>query len=153
MRRRGASGSAAERHAILVFAGCRHTTQHAADARQKLAQFVRLHDIIVGADLETDDAVDRGAGGGCEDDAYRHLRTQPAGKREPVLARHGDIQDGELEDLVLGQLAHGSGVSDGRHVEAVCNEIFDDGVPKIGLVLDNDNPRAQCGLASAFSGK
>jgi len=49
--------------------------------------------------------------------------------------------------------AHGSGVSDRGHVEAVSHKIFDDGVPKVRLVLDNDNPCAQCGLASAVSGK
>ena len=57
------------------------------------------------------------------------------------------------KDFVLGKRAHRRSVSDGRHVEAVGDKIFDDGVPKVGLVLDNDNPRAQCGLASAVSGK
>ena len=151
MRRRGASGSAVG--ATRRFGRRRHAAQHAAHPRQQLAQLVGFHDVVVGADLETDDAVDRGAGGGCENDADRHLRAQPAGQRKPVLAGHGDIQDGQLEDFVLGERAHRRGVSDGCHVEAVRNEIFDDGVPKIGLVLDNDNPRAQCGLASAVSGK
>ena len=55
--------------------------------------------------------------------------------------------------FVLGKRAHCGGIADGCHVEAVRDEILGDGVPQIGLVLDNDNPRAQCGLASAVSGK
>ena len=58
-----------------------------------------------------------------------------------------------MERLRLGELAHGGGILGGRHVIAVRAEIFGDGVPQIGLVLDNDDPRAQCGLASAISGK
>ena len=51
------------------------------------------------------------------------------------------------------EIAHGSGVSHGNDLVAVHTEILGDGVPKVRLVLDNCNPGAQCGLASAVAGK
>ena len=74
------------------------------------------------------------------DDADRHLRAQPAAERQAVLAGHGDVEDGEMEGLRRDELAHGGGVSTRDHVIAVGAEILGDGVPQVGLVLDNGNP-------------
>ena len=59
-----------------------------------------------------------------------------------------------MERLVLGDSARIAAASPTDVTsKPLAHEIFGDGVPQVGLVLDNDNPCAQCGLASAFSGK
>ena len=131
----------------------RHAAQHAAHPRQQFAQLVGLDHIVVGAELQPDDAVDGGAGGGGVDDADRHLRAQPAAERQAVLAGHGDVEDGEMEGFGLDQLAHGVGALGSRHVIAVGAEILGDGIPQIGLVLDDGDPCRQGNLASAIGGK
>src|SRR5437764_12992915 len=46
----------------------RLSAQHGADARKQLAQLTRLGEIVVGAELEADDAIDGARGCGQHDD-------------------------------------------------------------------------------------
>ena len=80
-------------------------------------------------------------------------RAQPACQRQPVLARHGDVEDGKVERLPRGERTHCGRVGHRCHIKAIGDEILGDRITQVRLVLDNDNPRAQCGLASAVSGK
>ena len=74
-------------------------------------------------------------------------------KRQTVLAGHGDVEDGKVEGLGLEQAAHCGGVFGGRYVIAVGAEILGDRVPKVGLVLNDDDPARQCNHASAIGRK
>ena len=61
-----------------------HAPQHAFDPRQQFAQMERLWQIVVGAHLEADDAVDRLAAAGQDDDADTQIRRAASG---PASAR------------------------------------------------------------------
>ena len=63
-----------------------HAAHHALEARAQLARVERLGDVVVGADLEADDAVDDVAGAGDHDDADVVALAQVAREREAVLA-------------------------------------------------------------------
>jgi hypothetical protein len=55
--------------------------------------------------------------------------------------------------LLLGEHAHRRRIRQRRHVEPIGDKILGHRIAEVRLVLDNDNPRAQCGLASAIGGK
>ena len=83
-------GRAAEAAARL----CRRlaAAQHALHPREQLAQVERLADVVVGADLEADHAVDHLAGRRDHDDGDVVALAQPAREREPVLARQAHVE-------------------------------------------------------------
>ena len=79
--------------------------QHALDARQQLARLERLGDVVVGAEFEADDAVDRLAGRGHHDDAdLAAALAQPARQREAVLAGQADVEQDQLRQVPFDQL-------------------------------------------------
>ncbi len=97
--------------------------QHRPHPRQQLARVERLHDVVVGAHLEADHPV--GVLGHRGQHDHRHLggRAQVAAERQPVLARHHDVEHHEIDRAALEELARarrGLGAAD---AEAVPGEI------------------------------
>ena len=96
----------------------RHAPQHRADPRQQLAHVDGLGEVVVGAHLEADDAVDHLAGRGQHHDPDLDVGAQIAGERQPVLARHVDVEDHEIGRALLEDPAHRDAVLGGAHGEA-----------------------------------
>ena len=74
------------------------TTGHRADAREQLPEAERLHDVVVRAELEPDDAVDLVAARGHDDDRHLGARPQPPAHLEPVDVGQAEI---EQHDVVV----------------------------------------------------
>jgi hypothetical protein len=119
-------------------------------ARSSL-QFVGLHEIVVGADLEADDPVDGAPGRRRHDDAGLAGLADEAGERQPVLARHGDVEDGDVDRLAGALLAEGLGVAEAHHLEALELEIFPDRLAQMFLVVDDGHGGSHCGCPSVAS--
>ena len=73
-----------------------HAPQHALDAREQFARVEGLRDVVVGADLEPDDAVDDAAGAGHHDDADVVALAQEAREAQPVLARQLQVEQHDV---------------------------------------------------------
>src|SRR5216110_2314518 len=94
-------------------------------ARQQLAQVERLGHVVVGAELESDDAVDRFALGGQHHQRHAGMvLSQPARQRQAVLARHVDVEDDEVRMLRVDDSARLRGVDRGMDDEALTAEVF-----------------------------
>ena len=128
--------------------------QHRADARQKLAQLGGLGEIVVGAELQPHDPVDRARRGGQHDDRNVAGLLQEADQRKPVLLRHVEV---EHDEVGLGLLNRGakrfSAVAEGD-VEAVHLQVVADHVAGGGLVVDHEDVLllGHCASASSRSG-
>ena len=67
-----------------------------ADARDQLAQAERLHDVVVGAELEPDDPVGLLAARGDDDDRHVRALAQPPADVEPVDVGQAQVQQHEV---------------------------------------------------------
>ena len=99
------SGSRGSPHE-LVRRRARRAPQHALHARKQLARLEGLGDVVVGAGLEPDDAIDRVGRRRHHDDAdAARTLAQPARQHEAVLARQPDIEQHQCGKLALQQFA------------------------------------------------
>jgi hypothetical protein len=123
-----------------MFGRLADATQHRADAGEQLAQIVGLDHVVVGADLEPDDAIDRSARRGRKDDAQlRGPAAQPARERQPIFARHSDVEDRELDVLALGENTCRLGVAGGKSREAAVAQILGNSVTKVFFVFHDED--------------
>jgi hypothetical protein len=83
-----------------------HPAQHALDRASSSRGSNGLGDVVVGADLEADDAVDDVARRGDHDDADVVALAQEARQRQPVLAGHADVEQDEVGQVALDLGAH-----------------------------------------------
>ena len=91
--------------------GGRLAAQHRVDARHQLARVEGLGQVVVGAHLQADDAVDVVALGGEHDDRGRgRLRAQAAADRQAVLARQHQVEHHQVVALARQLLVHARGV-------------------------------------------
>src|SRR5829696_8318855 len=112
-----------------------------ADAGHELAQLGGLCQIVVGAELEADDAVDRARRRGQHDDRHVGRFLEVADDRQPVLLRHVEVEHDEVR-LVLGEaLAQARAAVAQGDLEAVQLEVVADHVPGGGLVVDDEDVR------------
>ena len=72
--------------------------RHRADAGEQLAEAERLHDVVVGAELEPDDAVDLVAARRDDDDRHVRRGAEPAAHLEAVDVRQPEV---EQHDVVV----------------------------------------------------
>ena len=68
----------------------------ALDPRDELAEAVRLDHVVVGAELEPDDAVDLLAAGGDDDDRDARALAQPPADLEAVDVRQAQVEQDEI---------------------------------------------------------
>jgi transposase-like protein len=80
--------------------------QHAADARQQLARLERLGQVVVGAHLEAEDAVQRLVAGGQHDDRQGRLRAQLAAQGQAVVAGQVQVQHDQVGARFVEHLPH-----------------------------------------------
>src|SRR5699024_1159606 len=81
----------------------RAAAEHGGDAGGELGELDRLGEIVVGADLETDDAVNEIDRPGQDDDAGVEAGAQRPGELEAVLAGQSDVDDVEVWGLAGGE--------------------------------------------------
>ena len=126
--RAGGGGGAADRAAA----------EDGGDAGGELGELDRLGEVVVGADLEADDAVDEVAGAGQDDDAGVVAGAQVAGELEAGLAGEADVEDEEVGDLARGEQRLERGrVLGGDHVVAGAAEVVDEHLADFPVVVDD----------------
>ena len=118
------------------------------DAGRQLAGTERLDDVVVGSDLETNDAIEFGVFRGEEDDGY--VATATRGPRGGFLAdrpadvqsvhpRHQDVEDHEIGSLAREGGQAGTPVAGFDDVEARPPEREADDIPDVGVVVDDED--------------
>ena len=116
--------------------------QHALHPRQELAQLDRLRNVVVGAGLQADHAVDRVGRGRHHDDADAPaLLAQPARHRKAVLAGQADVEHDQRGQLAFAQPAQGGAAVDAGDAKILAGEIFDEELALRRLVLDHHDVR------------
>src|SRR5690606_7691244 len=113
--------------------------QHAAHAGEQFAQMERLGDVVVGADLEADGAVDRVALAGQDHDADVRSLAEEAGQAAAVLAGHGEVDQGEVDALAAHQVAKRRRAVRGADAKALAGEIGAEPVAQQPVVVDDDD--------------
>ena len=131
------------RHGLADGAGA---PQRRPDARDDLLHAERLGDVVVGAHLQPDDAVELvGAGRQHEDVEERVRRAEPPAHLDAVQAGQHHVQHHEVRrrPLGLGGLDGGQGVGPGRRrvdgVAGVAEAAREEGA-EVVVVLDDQEP-------------
>ena len=83
-----------------------HATHHALDPCQQFARVERLGHVVVGTDLQPDDAVHDLARTGDHDDADVVVLAQVARQREAVFARQAQVEQHDVGRDALDLGAH-----------------------------------------------
>ena len=115
--------------------------QHRLDARQQLRSAERLRDVVVGADLEADDAVDLVAL--CREDDHRGRHPLAAQHAQHLDAAHAGkhhVEQDEVQSLVAGGLERSLAIGGGGHLVSLARQVEGECLPKGGIVLDEEQP-------------
>ena len=115
-------------------------TQHGAHPRKKLAGAEGLGEVVVGAQLEAEDAVDLLALGGKHDDRNHRLGADFPREGEPVLAGQAHVEEHQVDAAGSERFAHVAAVRRRDHLELVPDEIVADHLPGGGVVVDGEDP-------------
>ena len=114
--------------------------QHGLDARHELARVERLGQVIVGAHLETDDAVDVLALRGQHDDGHRFARrAQAAAYREPVLAGQHEVEDHEARRIALQLAVEVARIGQRGHLEPLLAQVTREKIAQPDIVVDDED--------------
>ena len=133
---------AGEAQAVALGARRRQAARAAQDAfhaRQQLARIEGLAEVVVGAHLDADDAVELLAARGEHDDRQVRARTQIAAQRQAVLARQHDVEHDDVEARLGQQLAHLAPVARHGNAKAVARQVFRQQVAQFGVVVDDQD--------------
>ena len=99
-----------------------------------------LCEVVVCAHLQSDDAVDFVSLGGQHN--YRCLiagATQFAAKRQPVIPRHHNVQDDQVNRAGREGLAHNSAVLYATDTKAFPLQYLADEITNLAVVVDDQN--------------
>src|SRR5664279_2268361 len=118
----------------------RPAPQHGVDAGEQLARIEGFGKVVVGADLEADDAVDILDLGGEHDDR-RHVvgGAQAPADRQAVLAGQHQVEDDEVHGLARQQAVERLGVFGQQHLETLLRQIASQQVANTGIIVDDDD--------------
>src|SRR5437867_2081055 len=122
--------------------GRRAAAKHRADARHQFAQLAGFCDVVVGAEFEADDAVDRACGRRQHDDGNVDAALQVANDREPVFLGHVEVEHDEVGHVGLDHGAQAFSAVAQRDAETVHLEVITDHLAGRRLVVDDDDVRA-----------
>jgi hypothetical protein len=136
---------AAEGH--LAFAGRRAgsdpfamSAQHGVDARDQFARVERLGQVVVGAHLEPDDAIDILALCGEHDDRHRLAHpAQATAHRQSVLAGQHEVEHEEVRRIALQLLVDLRRIRQRGDLEALLAEITREQVAQAHVVVDDED--------------
>ena len=111
--------------------------QDGLDPRQQLGAAERLGDVVVGADLEADDAVDLVALGRQDDHRRRHaLAAQDAEHLDAAHAGQHHVEEDEVEPLAAGGLERRLAIGGGGDLVALAGQVEGERLAQGGIVLD-----------------
>src|SRR3954469_11596430 len=122
--------------------GRRAAAKHRADAGHQFAQLAGLCDVVVGAEFEADDAVDRARGRRQHDDGNVDAALQVANDRKPVFLGHVEVEHDEVRHVGLDHAAQAFAAVAQRDAETVHLEVIADHLAGRRLVVDDDDVRA-----------
>ena len=123
---------AAWRHALRA-------AKHGPDARQQLARVEGLGHVVVGAYFKPDDAVHLLGNGGEKDDGRRGRFAQIFAQRKPVLSRHHDVENDQVESACLELPPGLAGVRCHRHAHAVLGEELGQEIADFLVIVYDEN--------------
>ena len=126
----------------LLFAGV--PAQDRLDPQDDLARAERLGDVVVGAELEADDAVELLALRGQHDERQaggRGVALEQARELEAVEARQHQIEDDEVGETAANRLESAVAPAFDRHSEAGALEVELQHFGDVRLVFDDQNAR------------
>jgi hypothetical protein len=126
------------------------TPQHGFYTGQQFAQVHWLHQIVVGAHFQADDAVDHLAGRCQHDHGNRGLLAQETGETEAVLARHVDVEEDQIYLVLVDRGPQGFAPLGLGDAVAVQLEIVLQGFPDVRLVVHHEDVGASCHRAHAL---
>ena len=120
--------------------------QHCAHAGDQLTRIERLAEIIVGADLESDDAVDILLERGKQDDRHAGaLYSEVAAKIEARAVRQHHVEHDQV-DLMRGELfAQLTAVCRKQHAETLALDIAGEQLANFRIVVDDEYALGGCG--------
>ncbi len=97
-------------------------------------------EVIVGAHLEADDAIDVFALRRQHDDRHGFARgTQPAADREPVLAGQHQVEHDEVRRVALKLLVEVARIGERSHLETLLGEVARQQVTQSHVVVDDEH--------------
>ena len=111
--------------------------QHVADARQQLARFERLGQVVVGAHFQAEHAVDRLGARGQHDHRRVRARPQVATQGQAILARQVEVEHDQVHVFAVQQLAHGGAVCGRAHLVAGAAELLGQQGADVVVVVDD----------------
>ena len=112
--------------------------QHRLHAREQLARIERLAEVVVRAEFQPDDAVDVVRTRGEHD--HRDVvarRAQLAQRREPVDARHHQVEHDQIRALAFEPPLERARVVQHRHLDALPDQIVAQQIAQFDVVVDN----------------
>ena len=114
--------------------------QHRMDARDELARIERLRQVVVGAHLEPDDAVDFLALRGEHDDRHRFARAaKPPAHREAVLAGQHQIEHDQMRRIALQLLVEIARVGKHRNLKSLLGQVARQEVAQPHVIVDDED--------------
>ncbi len=126
--------------------------QYRAQARRQLARVERLREVVVGADLETDDPVEFLAPRGQHEHRNRRERPDPSQRLETVQHGHRDVQYDHVV-RVAGWPSHlvdpGLAVVHGGDDETFRRQVLVEHFAELPVIIDQQHPGA---LGRRFGG-
>ncbi len=135
----------AERHHAFLVRRTRHcplavAAQHRVDARDELARVEGLGQVVVGAHLEPDDAVDVLALCGEHDDRHRLAgAAQAPAHRQAVLAGQHEVEHHEMRRIALQLAVEIARIGERGHLEPLLAEIAGEEVAQAHVVVDDED--------------
>ena len=114
-----------------------------AEAREQLARRERLGDVVVGAELETDDAVGLVALRGEHEHGHVALRADALADLEPVDARHHHVEEHGVDAALLEHRQPLLSVARALHRDAVLLEVAREQLEEPSVVVDEEHAHAR----------
>src|SRR5258705_10186592 len=113
--------------------------QHRADPRHQFPELAGLCDVVIGAELQPNDAIDRARGRRQHDDGDIDATLEVADDRQPVFFGHVEVEHHKVGHAVLDGAAQAFAAVAQRHVETVHLEVIADHLAGRRLVIDDDD--------------